>query len=72
MLQEIAKKVIKEEMTDLRVILSGGINTEDVLTPAEMQRHGSCKSLPDLMFHYEEADWRIIPHIDWNVKNRPT
>ena len=31
----------------------------------------SCSYIHDLELNYEEADWRLIPHLDWNIKIFP-
>ena len=71
LLQEFACKVIKQELTEFCIVLSGGIDDEDQLTPAHIQyRNGRSNPLTELTFDYEEADWRVVPHLDWNIRNQ--
>ena len=53
------------------IVLSGGFDSEDQLTPAHIQyKNGRGHQVTELTFDYEEADWRVIPHLDWNIRHQ--
>ena len=72
MLQEFTAEVISRSKS-LCAVLSGTVNNDGVAKPAKMIVNGKEKTLSNsnLTLEFEEADWRIIPHIQWNLINRP-
>ena len=54
---------------NLNVVFSGVVNDDDEPTPGTLylSQGKRISPTPELMFDYEEADWRIVPHLNWNM-----
>lgn len=74
LLQKFASTVLLDLAKKMGVtVVSSGV-VDDFPTPATIfkSEDGSCSVIPELELNYEEADWRLIPHIHWNVMLFPS
>ena len=71
-LQEFAKEKLLKLACDhsVRIVVSGTVSDEEAPTPGQAfsPETGVTSLIPDLSSHLEEADHRIILHIEWELK----
>ena len=65
-LQQLARTVALRDMTD--VIVSGVVNNE-LKEPQIKEKDAEPRDVPELSSWLEEADSRIIPHVNWSVEH---
>jgi len=74
LLQKFAKDVLLDLAKTLSVtVVTSGV-CDDLPTSATIYScdEDSYSFIPELQFNYEEADWRIIPHLQWNSSCFPS
>ena len=55
---------IEQELVEFCIVLSGGSDSEDQLTPAHLRyKNGRGHQVLEKTFVNEEADWRVILHM---------
>ena len=64
LLQEFTRRHMEQELVEFCIVLSGGFDIEDQLTPAHLRyKNGRGHQVLDKTFDYEETDWRVILHL---------
>ena len=63
-LQELVSKVVSRDMQ--HVVVSGMVRDGE-LTSAKLVENSNVSDIPELSNWHEEADCRIIPHVEWSV-----
>ena len=63
-LQELVSKVVSRDMQ--HVVISGLVRDGEVIL-AKLVENNNVSDIPELSNWQEEADCRIIPHIEWSV-----
>ena len=66
LLQEFARRNIEQELVEFCIVLSGGFDSEDQLTPAHLRyKNGRGHQVLEVekTFDYKEAEWRVILHL---------
>ena len=73
LLQKFAKDVLLDlgKSLGITVVASGVVDDGPTLARIYSSDTESCSYIHDLELNYEEADWRLIPHLDWNIKIFP-
>ena len=51
------------------MVASGVVDDVSVSAALELTNEKTHWLIPELQLDYEESDWRIVPHLLWNIKN---